>query len=160
EAENLRQGFGQVFPELPLEALGVKPAATAREPVGGSAEAPGTAASNQETATAAAPEEAPGVCTGLHQDCTKIAEKAGKQGGGAGNRTRVREPPRPSSFTCVAAVSPAAGFADSAATYPPLISAALSKAPSHSPARVVDTFEIRGRPLSSAASTVVTQREP
>ena len=37
-------------------------------------------------------------------------------GGGAGNRTRVREASNPPSFTCVAALDLAAGFADSAAT--------------------------------------------
>ena len=37
-------------------------------------------------------------------------------GGGAGNRTRVREASNQPSFTCVAALNLAAGFADSAAT--------------------------------------------
>lgn len=39
------------------------------------------------------------------------------RGGGAGNRTLVREASIATSFTCVVAVSPATGFADSAATY-------------------------------------------
>ena len=88
-----------------------------------------------------------------------IEHQKGKVGGGAGNRTRVREASSLSSFTCVAAVSPAAGFADSAATYPQQVSTALSEALSHGPARVVDTFEIRGRPLSLAALAVIKQRE-
>jgi len=40
-----------------------------------------------------------------------------KYGGGAGNRTLVREASNATSFTCVVAVSPATELADSAATY-------------------------------------------
>src|SRR5262245_4249579 len=55
-------------------------------------------------------------------------------GGGAGNRTRVRRASCSPSFTCVAVMTPSAGFADSAATYPSLISTTLSRAPSRGPA--------------------------
>jgi hypothetical protein len=65
--------------------------------------------------------------------------------GGAGNRTRVRKASSPSSFTCVVVVSPTTGSADSAATYPSLILATLSRAPSRGPALVVHTRRVPGR---------------
>lgn len=69
------------------------------------------------------------------------------RGGGAGNRTRVREALNGPSFTCVVAVSPATELADSAATYLPLVSLALSGAPSREPALVANTLRIPGRSL-------------
>jgi hypothetical protein len=71
--------------------------------------------------------------------------------GDAGNRTRVREKSGTSSFTCVAALTQAAGFLDSARTCLHLISIALSGAYSHDPAFVLAPFRYQdnltvGRP--------------
>src|SRR5690606_30287730 len=70
-------------------------------------------------------------------------------GGGAGNRTRVREGSPQPSFTCVVATSLATEFTDSAVPYLSLISIRLSRAPSPDPAFVVDTLPLprqsRGR---------------
>jgi integrase len=79
--------------------------------------------------------------------------------GGAGNRTRVRKASGSPSFTCVAAVSPAAEFADSAATYPSRILAALSRASSRSPALVVDARGVLGRPSRWTALRFLRPRE-
>ncbi len=79
--------------------------------------------------------------------------------GGAGNRTRVRKASSSPSFTCVAAVSPAAEFADSAATYPSRISAALSRASSRCPALVVDARGVLGRPPLWTALRFLRPRE-
>src|SRR5689334_11121938 len=79
--------------------------------------------------------------------------------GGAGNRTQVREASSSSSFTCVAAVTPAAGLVDSATTYPPLISVTLSGAPLRYPALVVDAFGVLGRPSPRTALRFLTPRE-
>jgi len=79
--------------------------------------------------------------------------------GGAGNRTQVREASSSSSFTCVAAVTPAAGLVDSATTYPPLISATLSGAPLRYPALVVDAFGVLGRPSPRTALRFLRPRE-
>ena len=73
------------------------------------------------------------------------------RGGGAGNRTLVREASTVPSFTCVVAASPATGFADSAATYLSLSSFALSRAPSRDAALVVNAFGIPGRSLRRTA---------
>jgi integrase len=80
-------------------------------------------------------------------------------GGGAGNRTRVRKASSSPSFTCVAAISPAAEFADSAATYPSQISVALSRAPSRNPALVVDARGVLGRPPLWTALRFLRPRE-
>jgi len=53
----------------------------------------------------------------LGPESSKLNRITRNYGGGGGNRTRVREAFNDTSFTCVVAVSPATGFADSAATY-------------------------------------------
>jgi integrase len=89
EAEAVRAGFGDVFPPLPAALLG-----EANDPQGD-----------------------PPADDSIVRESSESEENASKQGGGAGNRTRVREASRSPSFTCVAAVgTPAAGLADSAAT--------------------------------------------
>ncbi len=76
---------------------------------------------------------------------------ASEQGGGAGNRTRVRKASNQPSFTCVVALTQATGSVGSATTYPPLISSDLSGAPSAAPALVVDGPSIPGRSLVGPA---------
>lgn len=72
-------------------------------------------------------------------------------GGGAGNRTLVREASTVPSFTCVVVASPTTGSADSAATYLSLSSFALSRAPSRDAALVINAFGIPGRSLRRTA---------
>jgi len=69
-----------------------------------------------------------------------------EHGGGAGNRTRVRRASNSPSSTCVVTVSPVTGSADSAATYPSLVSVTVSRAPSRDPALVVGNLGVLGRP--------------
>ena len=81
EADVLRAGYGDVFPELPASLIdGAK----------------------------------------RWRESLNAKLSIGNDGGGGGNRTRVREASTASSFTCVVAVSPATESTDSAVTYSPL----------------------------------------
>jgi ORF6N domain-containing protein len=80
-------------------------------------------------------------------------------GGGAGNRTRVRKASSPPSFTCVVAVSPATGFADSAATYPSLNLDCVIEGTLTQSSPVVDALGIPGRSLLRAALPFLRRRE-
>jgi len=79
------------------------------------AEAPGASPGIPVRATDSAPVPMPFYDAGYDAE-TETAENMLFGGGGAGNRTRVREASDRPSFTCVVAVSPATEFADSAAT--------------------------------------------